>query len=82
MANVKSVKFLEAMRVFPDGIHPVTVSGGQVLSLSAALADGLVRDKMATFSDAKPSDLKIDLKPDLSKEEKDSKDDKDDKTKK
>jgi hypothetical protein len=47
----KNVKFISAQRIYPDGLRPMLVSGGQVVLLSASLANGLVADGMATFTD-------------------------------
>lgn len=63
MEDLKSVKFLIATRIFPDGIHPTTVSVGQVLSLPILLADGLIRDKMAVVTSAKPDFPKSEKTP-------------------
>lgn len=57
----KVVKMKIATRVFPDGIHPVTVSVGQVISLPSLLADGLIRDKMATLPDPPKIPTKAEL---------------------
>jgi len=47
----KNVKFIDALRIYPDGIHPMLVSGGQIVSLAASLANSLVRDVLAVFVD-------------------------------
>jgi hypothetical protein len=69
----KVVKMKVAIRVYPDGIHPETVSVGQVISLPVDLADGLIRDKMAVLPDPPKVPTKAELDAIAKQQEADAK---------